>query len=100
MKLTEFRKLIREEVQVAVFEQQLTEGTLGDFLSKVKAAAVATARTNYQDAMDHVNVDKLVAKPLPTGILNKAQRELEIKSQSIDEGFIDTIRNFSLAGLE
>lgn len=98
MNKTEFRKLIREEIQHVVYEQQLTEGKLTDFFSKIKDAATKVAKDNYQDAMQHVDTNKLESKPLPTGILNKAQKELETKSQSIEEGFIDSIKKISAKG--
>lgn len=93
------KQIIREEVQMAVFEQQLNESKLTDFFSKIKAAAVKAARSKYKDAVDHVDMEKLEAKPLPSGILDKAQKELEAKSSTIREGFLDSIKKFSVGGL-
>ena len=99
MKLSQLKSLIKEEIQVAVFEQQLNESKLTDFFSKIKAAAVKTARANYKDAVNHVNIEKLEANPMPDGLLDKAQQELEAKSSTIQEGFIDTVKKFSVGGL-
>jgi hypothetical protein len=99
MKATQFRTLIREEVQLAVFEQQLSEGKLSDFFGQIKAAATKAAKDSYQDAEKLIDMNKLASKPLPTNSISKAQSELETKSQALQEGFIDTIRNFSRKAL-
>ena len=95
MKASELRKLIREEVQLTVFEQQLSEGKLSDFFGQIKAAATKAAKDSYQDAEKLIDMNKLASKPLPTNLISKAQSELETKSQALQEGFMDTIRNFS-----
>ena len=95
MKKSELRQLIREELQLAVFEQQMSESKLSNFFSQIKIAATKAANANYQDAEKFIDMDKLASKPLPTDLLNKAQNELETKSQALNEGFVDTIRNLS-----
>ena len=98
MKVSELRQIIKEETQVVLFEQQLQEGKLGDFLNKIKAAALKAAQDNYQDAIKHIDTDKATSKPLPAGLLAKAQGEIEMKSQNINEGFVDTIRKYATKG--
>jgi hypothetical protein len=99
MNKSDLKRIIKEEIQLAVFEQQLQESKLTDFLSKIKAAAVKAAKTNYEDAASHVNMEKLTAKPLPQGALEKAQMELEKDSQTLSEGFVDQIKQFAKGGL-
>jgi len=99
MKKSELNQLIKEEIQLAVFEQQLTESKLTDFLSKIKAAAVKAAKANYEEASNHVNIDNLTTKPLPQGAMEKAQMELETDSQSLNEGFVDRLKQFAKGGL-
>ena len=86
MKQSELRQLIKEEIQTAIFKQQLNENKLGEFLSSIKTAAIKAAKDNCQDAMNHVDTDKLKAEPLPSGLLDKAQRELQKEPQDINEG--------------
>jgi len=99
MKKLELKELIKEEIQLAVFEQQLTESKLTDFLSKIKAAAVKAAKANYEEASNHVNIDNLTTKPLPQGAMEKAQMELETDSQSLNESFVDRLKQFAKGGL-
>ena len=99
MNKSDLKRIIKEEIQLVVFEQQLQESKLTDFLSKIKAVAVKAAKTNYEDAASHVNMEKLTAKPLPQGALEKAQMELEKDSQTLSEGFVDQIKQFAKGGL-
>ena len=97
MKTSELRQIIKEEIQTAIFKQRLNEGKLGDFFSGIKSAAINAAKANYQDAMNHVDVDKLEAKPLPSGLLDKAQSEIEMESQDLNEG---RLRDFIEKGMK
>jgi len=98
MKLSEFKSLIKEEVDLALFEHQLTEGKISDFLSKIKLAAMKAAKDNYSDAIAHIDVDKLKAEPMSISKLDKVQRELESQSQQISEGFVDKLKSFARKG--
>jgi hypothetical protein len=98
MKTSEFRKLIREEVQVVVYEQQLNEGKLGDFLNRIKSAATEAATKNYDNAAQFINIDKLKVQPIQPNSISKAQKDLETQSQQISEGFVDKVRKFAMVG--
>jgi hypothetical protein len=98
MKVSEFRKLIREETQVAVYKQQLNEGKLGDLLSRIKSAAMQAVTKNYDSAKQFVDIDKLKERPIQSNSINKVQKDLEVQSQQISEGFLDNVKKFAMRG--
>ncbi len=73
----------------------IEEGKLGNFLNQIKTAAMKTAKNYFNDASGFVDIDKLEAEPIPTDILNKAEKELANKSQELSEGFKDNIAKFA-----
>jgi hypothetical protein len=98
MKLAEFRKLIREEVRAVVYKQQLNEGNLGDFLSRIKLAATKAANNNFDKAVEYIDIEKLKARPIQPDMINKAQKDIEAQSQQLSEGFMDNVRKFATTG--
>jgi len=100
MKKSELRQIIKEEIQSIVLKNHLNEGKFINFLDKIKTAAIKAAKMNYQEAINVVDVDALSSKPLPPGLLDKAKAELDMKSQTLNEGFMDTVRKFATGGLK